>query len=443
VGLKKGDKANIWTKDFEELRSYNERDCIILYEAIERLQTQINDLGGNLRATLASTALDLFRRRFLTRTIPTKDSLNELARQSYIASRVEVFRRSCLEGEYFDINSSFPTSMTHPQPGEISHVSSKISEKEESCYLADATIEIFDDIYLPPLAQRTSDGRILFPTGRWRGVFDSADIRLLHSSGSGRIQRIHEVTHFRPFSDLAAYVHTLYDMRLKSTGYEKEVFKLLLNGLYGKFGERSDKRRIVIRPKCTTCEHSPECPEDDPCIRMIAPDIYAIKENKEIPHAHVPISSHITALSRGLLYSSLSRCKQIYYCDTDSVVCSTSDKLPTGQKLGELKHEYTVRNGTFLAPKLYSFEKSTGERIVRAKGFSRIDYEGFCKLAEGKDFVIRRMARIRESLSNDGTITPKDIEIKKRIYLTNTKRCFLPSGDSRPWTIKELERESA
>jgi hypothetical protein len=108
-----------------------------------------------------------------------------------------------------------------------------------------------------------------------------------------------------------------------------------------------------------------------------------------------------------------------------------------------LKHEYTVRNGTFLAPKLYSFEKSTGERIVRAKGFSRIDYEGFCKLAEGKDFVIRRMARIRESLSNDGTITPKDIEIKKRIYLTNTKRCFLPSGDSRPWTIKELERESA
>lgn len=440
IGLAKGDKANIYTQNFEELREYNERDCVILYNAIERLQGQVNELGGNLKATLASSALDLFRRRFLRRTIPTKASINSLARQSYIASRVEVFRRECPLGEYYDINSSFPTSMTHPQPGELSHVSKKISDKEESCYLADATVEIDSSSYLPPLARRTDDHRIVFPTGRWRGIFDSADIRLLESSGQGTIQQIHEVTHFRPFSDLAAYIHTLYDLRVKSTGYEKEVFKLFLNALYGKFGERSDKRRIVIRPRYTTCEHNPECPEDEPCITMIAPDIYAIKEDKDIPHAHVPISSHITALSRGLLFESLSKCRQIYYCDTDSVVCGANDSLPTGPRLGELKHEYTVRDGLFLAPKLYSFEKGdTGARVVRAKGFSRLDYEGFCRLAEGKDFTLKRMARIRESLGTDSTITPRDIEVKKRIHLKNTKRCFLPNGDSRPWHVSELE----
>lgn len=426
LGLEKGDKDVIYSENFGEIRTYNERDCVILYNAISRLQNQLNEHGGELRPTLASSALDMFRRRFLHRVISTDDANNEIARKAYIASRVEVFQRNCPKGEYYDFNSSFPTSMARPQPGNFIGIGRRIPERRDSTYLASMVVSV-PQTEIPPLAYRTHDSRILFPCGKWEGTFDCADVELLLRSG-GSILRVNTVYHFEPFSDLAEYVHELYEQKERATGYEREVWKLLLNGLYGKFGERSDKRRIVIRP------------EDTSKGEEIAPDIWAIEEQKELAHAHVPIAAHVTALSRGLLYDALVKCRQVFYCDTDSVVCGANDVLPTGPGLGELKHEYTVRNGIFLAPKLYSFEKPNGERLVKAKGFSRLDYESFCGLLEGREFVIKRMQRIRESLNADETITPRDVTVAKKIYLENTKRRFLADGSSVPWTVEEVER---
>lgn len=436
IGQEKGDKNVIYSENFNELKDYNERDCKILYDAIDRLQHEVNYHGGELRATLASCALDLFRRKFLSRTIVTNPDINEYARGAYVASRVEVYKRKCDEGLYYDINSSFPTSMTRPQPGNILGRSSKLPSNSTT-YLADVTVTVQEQ-YLPPLAWRAPDGRVLFPTGTWRSVLDSADIELLESTG-GKIDKVHDCTIFEGFSDLAAYVHELYARKESSKGYEREIWKLFLNGLYGKFAERSNKRQIVFRPSCTSCTHTPECPEDDKCIEMLAPEIFSIKVDKDIAHAHVPISGHVTALSRSLLYSSLAKCKDIFYCDTDSVVCGPQDTLPIGPELGNLKLEYSIRDGTFLAPKLYSFAKAEdGKRVVRAKGFSKLDYENFCALAEGRDFTVQRMQRIRESLGADGTVTPRDQVVKKRIYLEQTKRRFLPTGESVPWRISDF-----
>lgn len=434
LGNAKGDKAAIYSENLQELIDYNEKDCRILYEAVQKLQWQLNAFGGELKSTLASSALDLFRRRFLKHQIRTRKDVNAFARRAFIASRVEVFRRECEVGEYFDINSSFPTSMSRPQPGNVIAQTRRLPSS--GCYLADVEVRV-KDCYLPPIGYRHDDGRILFPVGSWRSVLDSADVELLERTGH-EVTKVHECLSFEPFSDLAEYVAIIYALKEKATGYEREVWKLLLNSLYGKFGERSDKRKILFRPLSIICQHTIPCPDDNPCIERIADDIYSVKEDKEIPHAHVPIAAHITALSRGLLYDHLDSCRKVFYCDTDSIVCGPEDVLPTGTTLGALKHEYSVRMGTFLAPKLYSFERDDGKRIVRAKGFSRLDYQGFQALAEGREYVISRMQRIRESLNFSGTVTPKDIRIEKRIYLQNTKRRFLPSGDSVPWTLDEL-----
>lgn len=448
IGLEKGPKEAIFSDNFEELVEYNERDCRVLYEAIKKLQTQLNAFGGELKTTLASSALDLFRRRFLSRPIPTHEAINALARKAYIASRVEVFKGQCDLGEYYDINSSFPKSMTAPQPAEVLGISKRLPDPP-ALYLADLTVEI-KACYLPPLPIRKEDGQIVFPTGQWRSTFDSADVELLESSGAGRILKVHDVTLFAPNTDLGGYVEALYALKEKAEGYEREVWKLLLNALYGKFAERSEKRKIAFRPENTTCKihKSAECG----CIQMIAPEIYAIKEEKEVKHAHVPLSVHITSLSRALLFRYLSQCERIYYCDTDSVVCGAQDRLDTGPKLGELKHEYSVRDGRFLAPKLYAFRKPDGKEIVKAKGFSKVPdeadpsgmrsraltYADFSALADGKELLIRRMQRIRESLNHDATVTPRDQVTRKRVYLERPKRCPLPDGDSRPWTMKEI-----
>jgi hypothetical protein len=104
---------------FGDLLVYNEQDCWILWNAIHQFQETLLSMGGQLQMTLASCAMHLFRRRFLSRDIHIPAHVNEAARKAYFSSRVEVFQSSCDNAFYYDINSSFPYAMTFPCPGNI------------------------------------------------------------------------------------------------------------------------------------------------------------------------------------------------------------------------------------------------------------------------------------------------------------------------------------
>ena len=48
--------------------------------------------------------------------------------------------------------------------------------------------------------------------------------------------------------------------------------------------------------------------------------------------------------------------KFLFYTDTDSLICS--EKLPSrlvGNQLGQMKLEHIIKDGVFLAPKVYGF----------------------------------------------------------------------------------------
>ena len=72
------------------LIGYNKTDCEILWKAIDQFEKEIFALGGQLQQTIASTAMTLFRRKYLQRDIYTSEKLNEISQESYFASRVEV-----------------------------------------------------------------------------------------------------------------------------------------------------------------------------------------------------------------------------------------------------------------------------------------------------------------------------------------------------------------
>src|SRR5207245_174765 len=90
IGLEKGEKEDkkIFYAPISELKIYNERDCIILYQAVQQFEIALLDLGGELKMTQASCALNLFRRAFLRSEIVTHRRVNEICRQAYFASRV-------------------------------------------------------------------------------------------------------------------------------------------------------------------------------------------------------------------------------------------------------------------------------------------------------------------------------------------------------------------
>ncbi|MHA2066788.1 MAG: DNA polymerase, partial [Candidatus Thorarchaeota archaeon] len=182
VGQQKGgevDSVDMFYAPLPELIAYNERDCVILYDAIRVFEKTLLELGGRLEVTVASSGLSLFRRRFLDRTIQTDPHINDTARKAYVASRVEVYEHECHNADYWDINSSFPYAMTFDAPGEVAKVSDRYEEGKLS--LCHARIKV-PDCDLPSVPFRTQDSRIYFPVGEWEGWFSNIDLELLSAT---------------------------------------------------------------------------------------------------------------------------------------------------------------------------------------------------------------------------------------------------------------------
>jgi hypothetical protein len=225
-------KGGFETEDFGELRYYNERDCMLLYRAVWDLESELFEMGGEFRITLASSAMTLFQTRYLREILHTVPEINDYARRGYYASRVEVFTRECSSGLYYDVNSSFPWSMKQSLPGTYRGTRKDFTGKPAGAqhFMVDATVRV-KDCYLPPAPYRDGDERILFPTGEWRSVFTDVDMQLMESEGH-TIQTVHQVDWYDSFTALSDYVDDLYERKALAKGFKREVYKLLLNSLY-------------------------------------------------------------------------------------------------------------------------------------------------------------------------------------------------------------------
>lgn len=454
-----------------QLIEYNEQDCKVLYYAIRFFERAVLKIGGQLQKTIASTALDIFKRVFLKEEVATDEQVNQAARIAYCASRVEVFESSCVGADYYDVNSSFPYAMTFPAPGNLKRIGRQYKEGEIS--LVKAVINV-PQMPLPPAPYRNAeDGRVYFPTGRWHSWFSNVDLEFLEECG-GSIERVDEVKVFEPFTGTKRYAETIYEWRLQAKRDKDEgltlVLKYLLNSLYGKFGEGSQKQKVVINPP----KDFFQIPEREPGgfgREMLMPGVHALVESKEIPHAHVPISVHITAIARRVLGRYLRQAPQVYYCDTDGFAVPDSYHYDTSDKLGGLKLEKHVFEARFLAPKLYMYRQAdewdpaNGNKYwtVRGKGFAniknrdssgniitdgdeagthRLNYDDFKFLVEHKDLHLEQFARLR-TLWKSGDTSPRELEQTKTWRgVVRTKRRMLPEGGSVPWDVKEIMNDS-
>lgn len=418
---------------FYELLIYNEQDCVILWDAINAMQKILWDLGGQLQRTLASSAMHLFRRKFLHQDIQTGFGVNERATKAYFASRVEVLNETCYDADYVDINSSFPYAMLQPQPGEC--LGSSRIMPDEGLYLADVEVSI-PETWLPPIPTRIK-GRLFFPIGQWRSWLSNVDIELLREHG-GKILKVHEVLRFSPFHDLAEYANTLYDLRKNAqTPFERTGFKLLLNSVYGKFAESTIKSAMVINP--ATIERD--------SWEQLFPGVWLYEKDVPVPHRHVPISTHITALARRTLFDFMDASQQVHYCDTDGF--STITPITTSNELGGLKLEKRIRQGDFVGPKCYRLQgeelqhdgswEELGDKGVKVKGFSRMNVAKWGLLMEGGAIEHERMYRIKEQ-ARRGFFKPDDTVVLKKLQnVVLPKRFHYPDGATRPWDMKELK----
>ncbi len=475
IGIKKGDdpRALAWMterfgrpiKDFEELSRaektifyaevpddilvlYNKLDCEILWKAVAQFEDEIVSLGGQLQQTIASTAMTLFRRAFLKRDIFTSEALNQVAGESYFASRVEVLARHAEDFLIYDINSSFPFAMTFPLPGNLIEYRMSLpdDDRDECIYLADATVEV-PEMHFPPLPYR-KENRVFFPTGRWRSWFTSTDLRLAMREGC-EIHKVHQVYVFEPFYDFGEYSKKIYALRAEAkTDFRKLVLKYLLNSLYGKCAESTEKQEMLINPEEI----------DRETMQMLQPGVWLAEKEAKIDHRHVIVAAVITAIARRTLYDYAKICyeqkKPLYYMDTDSL--ATKADLPRDDKrLGALKLEKKMDWAEFVAPKIYrgeGFELMRDgtwkeKRLTKAKGFSlgagQEAWDKLDKIIAGDRIAVQRMTRMRElyrtMVAGQYATSPFELLVIKALtFEMLSKRFHYPDGETRPWSVDEL-----
>lgn len=446
-------------------REYMRGDCEALYEAIDVVRDSMRRLGCVLKPTLASTAMDLFRRQFLTRPLypePWDSPIETAARAAYTGGRVENFKESMGAGAVWDITSCFPRAMLDPVPLELSgSFRSGIPEFG----LVHATIDIPDTEYIPPIPWRSPVGKLYFPTGRWETWITSIEARAIKERYGSKAIVVDQAYGFVGEAIFKSYCQELFGTRqlAKQRGdvSMSYVCKLMLNTLYGKtattrtreemlFGEEyagypfdntNAKRQLARFKGMGLPHHVREYSSEDhiygvPTFLEKAPYIF--------PQCAAWITSHARVLQLQPLLDDAG--SEAVYCDTDSIYreCSDPKKLyrdKLGDELGDLKLQDVIKRAEHIAPKLYWYERAEGtydkpEKRYEgaAKGLPRKSFDVMKDYLQGKPVNVPRMFGVLETIARIGHIEPRSETQPKQIRTRERKR----SPEGRAWRISEL-----
>lgn len=432
-------KSPEWDCPIDELVEYNRVDCEVLFEAMEILAAQVAKMGGSWKRTIPAMSMDYFRRNFQTVSISSPPQIWPEIMEAYKASMVEIYHYgippTSKTVSKYDINASFPASMRGFLP--CTYKGRGRFKPPNTIGFARAKVTVSNKTDKPFLPYRFN-GTVYFPTGTWEGWFYEDEIEYANSIGV-KID-IREWLLFDRFQDLDRFANTVFDIRSKSSGYEKYIWKLFQNGNYGKWAEQEEKEELYVNKR----------PDG---AKQVGKGIYKKEIISKVPHRHPHVSAAITAKSRILLHQLMMRASEVYSVDTDAFATPDSD-FSQSNLLGGLKLEDIApgRECFFLAPKVYRMGDT-----VKAKGFpgisrlmSQIKSEDN---PEKKSELIDRVKRAFDSLvcgdehkwehNTRISVLVKGVEYsseeyKRRILGLSYKRCVRFDGSTRPWSVEEI-----
>jgi hypothetical protein len=365
---------------------YLKGDCTKLYGVLEKFHYYIEEvLGGEVGITAPATSMKLYRRRFLKGKIARSLDTHAFIRESYCGGRCEDFIEHGEELRYFDFNSSYPASMLELMPSGPGiwwrGKPPKRLREQGSVGFVRCNVYVPETMNIPPLPVRgkKEDGlpesKLVFVVGRLHGVWEYSELQMAEEYGC-RIEEWFESVWYPARELFVEFVLELYKYRDKSRpGFDEalaEVVKRMLNALYGKFGQKTIRKKVYRYddPK-RPANAKPAAPNDPEC------PIWYAEEESDAVYIIPQISARITSLSRQRLYRAMMAAERkggrVYYTDTDSIV--TDVELETSTELGALKDEFPEYSGRirgwFIGPKQYLLTADPPKQIADLVGKAR------------------------------------------------------------------------
>lgn len=380
VGLEKLVLPPDWS-DAERGDRYGKRDVEILLTALQQWIAWLreHELGG-LGISLAQQAWRAYVHRFLQHRIyiDTNDQALALSRAAYYGGRTEALTVGTFLHDVtcVDVNSMYPYVMRqYEYPTRLHGRYSRPKRDELSRWCkkyaltADCTIATERPFY--PVRD---DVGLLFPVGEFRTVLSTPEI--VSALENDELVECHAACIYDKAPLFTAFIDELYQLRQQfaAAGDEagKYFVKILMNSLYGKFGQRAGTEEVI--GECDPALFRVETELDLATgkryrWRYIGGKILCRDEAGESRYSHPAIAAHVTAFARCLLWSLMetAHIENVFYMDTDSLHVSAAGLTLLrphidANRLGALKVEKTIDTAIYYGPKDYELD---GVRVIK------------------------------------------------------------------------------
>ena len=330
----------------------------------------------------------------ITRFGKSYREMEEKIREGYYGGRTEVFTPHCkksgkISAYHYDVNSLYPTVMQDPKLaypiGDPEYHTGQMATiiygnwRRNHIGLGYIRARVYvPNQDIPPLP--TNNGKLCFLCGYLEGTWTFNELEYAVKECRTKIIDIVEVIYFRnTFPVFKNFIDTFFKLKLegKETGNEAltSFAKLILNTAYGYLAlirERDDVMNLDTEEK-----YRDKIIYKDEELGFIKIESYVISDSIQ-----VQIAGYVTSYARLFLLKALRKQAKegsVYYCDTDSIVCSTP--LPNEwidkAKLGYWDLEGELYEGFFIFPKVYYERKKGGKETIKFKGVTKQTQKSF------------------------------------------------------------------
>lgn len=454
---------------FESWKLYCKRDVDIIHKSITNLfEFQRKYDLGSFAVSAPSIAYATFKKCFMKHEIMIHDNEKALLleRNSYYGGLVKNFYVGKVTNKKIhcvDVNSLYPSMMLGLFPSKLLRHYNNISVSELTKLVdkhgaaAEVVIRTKSNVYPMKHNDRLCDVTGDFVTylcgAELIRALKSKDVAIVRSASLYKLDPI--------FSDYVNFFWKLRkEFKAKNDYVQEQFCKLLLNSLYGKFGQRGHNW-VPITPdnlKILYDTYGVNLPANyakgniginfpqgvtqwfpqELNIPITVRTIGNRSNMKTVFNEHfesMPIvAGYVTSYAREKLRELINIAGEtnVYYCDTDSLFVNDLglDKLKKGgvmndKELGFLKYEGYQTNSEFYGPKDYVFGPKVVCKGIR-KNAKKLEDGSYEQLQfEGLKSVIKR--------GGDPFITIK--KITKKNNRQYKKGCILPNGRVQPFKL--------
>jgi hypothetical protein len=393
-------------------------DCITTYDILKNfINSTIGEINGkyynvSTSKTGAGLAMKSFNQIFQDENLEgSPEDVLKREKKAYYGGRTEVFKKYFKSNDknklnYYDINSSYPYSMTQNMP--FKYIRSikrefKTSNKDDIINTNLYHIKAYkyngnDNYVINNLLERNEKG-FNYSVKEYNGLTYHWGVEIREAINNNFQFDIIAYDEYSTKKVFETYVNYFYNERKKVKKSNPALgmyYKLLLNSLYGKFGQKQFDNNEICNNinqiwkivdgginRITAIE------DIDDKLFMVS---YEQKgDNMEYVGNLIRFSSYISAFSRTNLSIAMRSVgfDNVYYCDTDSIFTNgiMPDNLLNNDILGKWKkeNETNILEAIFTAPKVYYYKTDDYEckkgKGIKGENLKKDDYE---KMAENK-----------------------------------------------------------